>query len=290
MKSPEAALQGDVVAVLNTGSGSCDETSAEKIKAVFAAAGLGHTQIVAVDPAGLDAALSAAVVKADVLVVLGGDGTIGAAASKCAELGPLLIPLPGGTMNMLPKALYGNISWQEALAASLTKPALQEVSGGEINGHRFYCAAILGAPSLWADAREAVREGHLIEAAQKAVTATRRSLSDAVEYQFGEISGSAEAVAVICPLISEAMDSAERAFEAVALDPTTASAVFGLAFHAVYDGWRSDPSVTSVKATKVVVEGHGALPMILDGEKVQAGRKAVVNYLPIAFRTIVPKV
>jgi hypothetical protein len=30
--------------------------------------------------------------------------------------------------------------------------------------------------------------------------------------------------------------------------------------------------------------------MILDGEKVQAGRKAVVNYLPIAFRTIVPKV
>jgi diacylglycerol kinase family enzyme len=119
MKSPEAALQGDVVAVLNTGSGSCDETSVEKIKAVFAAAGLGHSQIVAVDPAGLDAALSAAVVKADVLVVLGGDGTIGAAASKCAELDPLLIPLPGGTMNMLPKALYGNMSWQEALAASL---------------------------------------------------------------------------------------------------------------------------------------------------------------------------
>jgi diacylglycerol kinase family enzyme len=288
MKSPYDALQGEIVAVLNTGSGSCDETSSTKIKAVFEAAGLDHAEIVVVDPAGLDAALDSAVAKAKVVVVLGGDGTIGTAANKCGEHGPMLIPLPGGTMNMLPKALYGNLSWQDALTATLAKPKLQEVSGGEIDGHRFYCAAILGAPSLWADAREAVREGHLLQAAQKAVTATRRSLSDAVDYQFGQVSGSAEAVAVICPLVSEAMDGGERAFEAVALDPTTASALFGLAFHAVYDGWRNDSSVTSVKAIKVVVEGHGALPMILDGEKVHAGRKAVVNFLPIAFRPIVP--
>ncbi len=285
----EHALRGPVIAVLNTGSGSCDDTSADHAKAVFAEAGLAHAEIVPVDPAGLDAALDTAVSKAKVLVVLGGDGTIGTAATKCGENGPLLIPLPGGTMNMLPKALYGNLSWQEALAATLAKPKLQKVSGGEVGGHRFYCAAILGAPSLWADAREAVRGGHLLEAAQKAVTATRRSLTDAVQYNFGDVSGSAEAVAIICPLISEAMDPDELALEAVALDPTTAAGLFGLAFHAAYDGWRNDPSVTRVKARKVVVEGHGAIPAILDGEKVRTGRIAVVTFLPVAFRAIVPE-
>jgi diacylglycerol kinase family enzyme len=288
MRSPQEALRGEIVAVLNTGSGSCDGTSTEKIRCVFAEAGLAHAHVVSVDPAGLETALDSAVAKAQVLVVLGGDGTIATAANKCGGQGPLLIPLPGGTMNMLPKALYGNLSWQEALAATLAKPTLQPVSGGEIDGHRFYCAAILGAPSLWADAREAVREGHLLDAAQKAFTATRRSLSDDVDYQFGQVAGSAEAVAVICPLISEAMEPEERAFEAVALDPTTAAGLFGLAFHAVYDGWRNDASVTSVKAVDVIVEGHGTLPMILDGEKVRAGRKAKVRFLPTAFDAIVP--
>jgi diacylglycerol kinase family enzyme len=244
--------------------------------------------VVTVDPAGLTAALDAAIAKAKVLIVLGGDGTIGTATTRCGETGPLLIPLPGGTMNMLPKALYGTRSWQDALAATLAAPRVQKVSGGELDEHRFYCVAILGAPSLWADAREAVREGDLLDAAKKAVTATRRSLSDAVEYDFGETSGSGDAVAIICPLISDSLEGHEAALEAVALDLTTATALFGLAFHAAYDGWRNDPSVTRVTTCKVTVAGHGGLPTILDGEKVRVGRKAEVRFLPVAFRALVP--
>lgn len=241
-----------------------------------------------VDPSSLSAALDAAIAKAKVLVVLGGDGTIGTAATRCGEAGPLLIPLPGGTMNMLPKALYGTRNWRDALAATLAAPRIQKVSGGQIDTHRFYCAAILGAPSLWADAREAVREGDLVDAAKMAVTATRRSLSDAVNYDFGEVSGSADAVSVICPLVSEALEGHEPALEAVALDPKTAAGLFGLAFHAAYDGWRNEPSVTCVKTQKVLVTGHGAIPTILDGEKVRVGRKAEVTFLPVAFRALAP--
>lgn len=191
-------------------------------------------------------------------------------------------------MNMLPKALYGQRTWQDALTAILASPQLQEVSGGELDEHRFYCAAILGAPSLWADAREAVREGHILDAAKKAVTATRRSLSDAVKYDFGKASGSAEAVAVICPLVSAAMKGQEPGFEAVALDPKTAAGLFGLAFHAAYDGWRSDDSVTCITTSRVTVTGHGTLPVILDGEKVSVDRKAEILFLPVAFRALVP--
>jgi diacylglycerol kinase family enzyme len=281
-------LGGPIVAILNTGSGSCDANSQIQAEAAFAAAGLEDVEVITVDPAGLVAALDAAIAKAKVLVVLGGDGTIGTAATRCGPTGPLLIPLPGGTMNMLPKALYGQRSWQDALAATLAEPRLQKVSGGQLAKHRFYCAAILGAPSLWADAREAVREGHILDAAKKAVTAARRSLSDAVKYDFGKASGSAEAVAVICPLVSDALEGHEAGLEAVALDPTTATGLFGLAFHAAYDGWRNDASVTCITTTKVTVTGHGALPTILDGEKVRVGRKAEIRFLPVAFRALVP--
>ena len=52
--------------------------------------------------------------------------------------------------------------------------------------HAFFVAALFGAPTLWAEAREAAREGHLLDAAQKSVTAARRSLSEPLEYEFGE--------------------------------------------------------------------------------------------------------
>lgn len=289
MKTPHLALSGKIVAVLNTGSGSCDEASADQARVLLDDAGFKSAQIISVGPAELEGALRSAVDTADVLIVLGGDGTIGTAAGLCQGDGaPLLIPLPGGTMNMLPKALYGARSWQDALAATLNAPAIQEVSGGDLAGKRFYCAAILGAPSLWADAREAVREGHLLEAAQRAVTATKRSLTDAVEYEFGATKGSADAVAVICPLVSGALKDDERTLEAVALDPSTAVGLFGLAFHAAFDGWRNDASVTRVKARTVRVEGHGDLPVLLDGEKVEVGATATISFVPRAFRSLVP--
>ncbi|WP_454762147.1 diacylglycerol/lipid kinase family protein [Caulobacter segnis] len=282
------ALAGRVVAVLNTASGSCDETSESQARQIFAEAGLDAVEIHVVTPSEIVETLKAAIADADVLVVLGGDGTIASAASLCGHDGPYLIPLPGGTMNMLPKALYGGGDWQAALTATLAAPQIRRVSGGETDGQRFYCAAIFGAPSLWADAREAVREGDLVEAAKRAVTATRRSLSDAIAYEFGDRRGSADAVAVICPLISQVMDGKEAAFEAVALDPGTAAGLFGLAFHAAFDGWRNDPSVTRAKVKCVHVLAHGEIPAILDGEKVEIERHAKVTFLPMAFRALVP--
>ena len=288
MSDVQEALGGRVVAVFNTASGSCDASSETAARKIFSEAGLSDVSIQMVGPSEVGEALKIAVANADVLVVLGGDGTIGSAASLCGDAGPYLIPLPGGTMNMLPKALYGPGNWQDALQATLADPELKNVSGGEAEGHRFFCAAILGAPSLWADAREAVREGHLLEAAQKAVTAARRSLSDAIEYEFGDKKGSAEAVAVICPLISQDMDCDEPALEAVALDPSTAAGLFGLAFHAAFDGWRKDTSVTRAKVKCVDVRAHGDIPVILDGEKVQIDREVKITFIPTAFRAIVP--
>ena len=289
MSDAKAALQKRIVAVLNIGSGSCDANSAAQAKAAFEQAGLSHAQVVSVEPADLDKALDDAAANADVLVVLGGDGTISAAATRCGGSGALLIPLPGGTMNMLPKALYGARPWREALAQTLADPKVHEVSGGKAGDHPFFCAAILGAPSLWAQAREAARKGDVVEAVKRSVTATRRSLTESLDYDFGGGStGSAEAVVVICPTIAKDMNPDEPTLEAAAVDPETAAQLFGLAFHAAFDGWRNGASVSLAKVKTLRVAGHGEVPAILDGETVRLGRAVDISFLPVAFRALTP--
>ncbi|MDB5484010.1 MAG: diacylglycerol kinase related protein [Caulobacteraceae bacterium] len=284
-----AILQKRIVAVLNIGSGSCDANSAAQAKAVFDQAGLSHAKVVAVEPADLDKALDDAVANADVLVVLGGDGTISAAATRCGGAGALLIPLPGGTMNMLPKALYGGRPWREALADTLANPKVHDVSGGKADDRPFFCAAILGAPSLWAQAREAARKGAVVEAIKRSITATRRSLTESLDYDFGGgLTGSSEAVVVICPAIAKDMNPDDPTLEAAAVDPETAAGLFGLAFHAAFDNWRNGASVSLAKVKTLSVTGHGEVPVILDGETVRLGRTVGISFVPVAFRALAP--
>ncbi|MFI4972977.1 MAG: diacylglycerol/lipid kinase family protein [Caulobacterales bacterium] len=281
-----ASLSKRVIAVLNTDSASCDATTPVRIGEIFARAGLAHPEVISIGPPNLEKALEDAATKAEVVVVLGGDGTIRTAAMKCGKAGKLLIPLPGGTMNMLSRALYGDVSWEQALTNALAAPDVREVSGGSAEGQPFFCVAILGAPTLWADAREAIRRGRLFEAIKRSLTAIRRS-GEALHYQLGDqLSGTAEAVAVICPLVSMAMHKDEHSLEAAALDPTTAGAMFRLASHAIFDNWRDDPSVSRTKVKAVRVSGHGRVPVILDGEKAYMGRTVSVTFVPLAFRAI----
>src|SRR5690606_7752323 len=143
--------------------------------------------------------------KPDLLVVIAGDGTARAAAELCAQGGPMLAPLPGGTMNMLPYAIYGRRPWQDALADILQAGEERPLGGGQASGRIFLVAAILGAPALWAPAREAAREGKLGLALDRARRAWSRAFSSRLRVQLD--SGprrKAEAATFLCPLISKA--------------------------------------------------------------------------------------
>jgi diacylglycerol kinase family enzyme len=287
--SPGALLHQRLIAVLNTGSGGCDASATGKIGDIFSAAGLSHAEVVSVPPAQIEDALKRAANLAKVVVVLGGDGTIRSGAAHCSETDTLLVPLPGGTMNMLPRALYGSRPWPDALADTLLNPCVRNVSGGRVGSEPFFCAAILGAPSLWADAREALRRLEIVEATRRAITAIRRHAGEPLEYRLGDgAPGKAEAVAVICPLVSRAMGYDEPSLEAAAIEPVVASALFRLAFHAMFDDWRNDPAISLAKVTSIDVKGHGRVPVILDGERVRMGRAVRVEFVPLAFRALTP--
>ena len=96
-------------------------------------------------------------------------------------------------------------------------------------------------------------------------------------------------MAIVCPLISKVLDEHERCLEAAAIDTMTAGDALRLGFHALFDDWREDPSITRARVRTATVTGHGSLPVILDGERVKMGREVEVSFTPLAFRALVPK-
>ena len=227
----------------------------------------------------------------EVLVVLGGDGTIRTAAQACAEEGSHLIPLPGGTLNMLSRALYGDVSWEDALKNTLAAPSTRVLSGGRVADKRFFIAAIVGAPSLWAEARESIREGEIVDAIEKGSIAFQHMFETKVQYLISEkIKGEAEAVALICPLISEGMSDSEQALEAAVIDVEGAAEVIGLATAAAFGKWRDDRNILLTKTKRVAVQSSKNIPAILDGERVNLGRSAEITFVSGAVNVIVPAI
>jgi len=228
----------------------------------------------------------------DVLFVLAGDGTAGTIASRAGPDGPLVAPLPGGTMNMLPRALYGTADWKLALQRALEEGAPQCVAGGEVTDgevkQAFYCAAIMGSPALWAPAREAMRTGKLKLAWLYARRAFKRAFSGRLRFSLDQQpERRAEALVLISPMISRAMEE-NTGLEAAAMNPSDAMEAFRLAAHAVMDDWRQDPAVTTRATRNVTIRARSRIPAVIDGEPVLLRHEAKVRFIPKAFQALAP--
>lgn len=236
----------------------------------------------------IEQALRAAVDAApDVLAVLAGDGTARACAELCGPDGPVLAPLPGGTMNMLPRAVYGQLAWPEALSLAIRSGEPRPVGGGEVDGRPFLVAAILGAPALWAPAREAVREGRFGLALDRARNAFSRAFTGRLRYSFDRgVRRKAEALAFLCPLTSRAMESSAQALEAAALDPADALEAFRLGAQALLGDWRDDPSVEVTRCRVAQAWAAAPIPALVDGEPVQIDRAAQIVFRPNVVRVL----
>ena len=283
-------LELKVGVIINTSSGGCDLESEQKMLGILTGAGVVEPKVWCGEAKEMDRFFAeAAEQKREVLIVLGGDGTIRTAAEACAEKGSYLIPLPGGTMNMLPRALYGNVSWEEALKKMLTAPSTKVLSGGRVANKRFFIAAIVGAPALWTQPRESMREGNIADAIKKGSVAFRRMFEAKVQYLIsGGAKGETDGVALICPLISEEMSDSEQALEAAIIDVESAAEVIGLATTAAFGKWRDDRNILLTKTKRVNVQSSKDIPATLDGEKVNLRRSAEIDFVSRALTVLVP--
>jgi diacylglycerol kinase family enzyme len=276
--------------VANCASGSVGKTAPSELEQILAELGL-TANIHAPEREDITDSLKAAVAtKPDLLIVLAGDGTARAAAELCGPKGPIIAPLPGGTMNMLPHAIYGQRTWQEALTLTLTDGVERPVGGGEVDGQRFMVAAILGAPALWAPAREAARYGMARKAIRSARLALGRAFSGRLRYNLDNgPREKAEALIFMCPLTSSAMSDDESALEAAALDVKGAADAFRLGLHALIGDWRTAPSVDVERCQVARVWAAGGIPALLDGETVRLKALAEIRYIPKIARVLAPR-
>lgn len=276
-----------VEVVVNCASGGVGPAAPAEIEKILADFGV-DAHVCAPSSAELDACLRAAVDTApDLLVVLAGDGTVRAVAELCGPKGPVIAPLPGGTMNMLPHAIYGVRSWQDALRAALADGETLMLGGGEVEGSHFLAAAIFGSPALWAPAREAARYGHPRIAWMRARSALQRAFSGRLRYALDDARPEkAEALSFVCPLISRALDEDVPALEAAALDIKRLRDVVSLGFHAMRGDWREAPSVASKACRKARIWASEPIPAILDGEAVRLERSAIVTFRPDVVRVL----
>lgn len=286
--TPNVAIRR-VVVLVNPLSGSVGPRAAAEAEAIMAEYPC-ESQVVELAGETMDAQITAALSSTpDVLFVLAGDGTARAVASRAGPHGPLVAPLPGGTMNMLPKALYGTTDWKAALRAALESGAARSVSGGGVEGQAFYCAGIFGSPALWAPAREAMRTGKLGLAWTYGRRALRRAFSGKIRVELdGGKARRSEALALISPLISRAMDG-HIGLEAAAMNPADAAEVFRLAANALFSDWRHDPSVITQPARTIRIRARSRIPAVLDGEPVLLPHDTTVHFIARAFQALAPE-
>lgn len=282
---------GRIEAIVNCASGSVGPSAPGELEKLLSDHGL-TANICAPQTGELDACLRAAVDAApDLLIVLAGDGTARAAAQLCGPDGPVIAPLPGGTMNMLPHAVYGVRPWPEALKHALEEGRVRKIGGGEVEGQIFLVAGIFGSPALWAPAREAARHGQPKVAWMRARRAMRRAFTGRLRYTLdGGDRRKAEALVLMCPLTSRAMPDDARALEAAGLDVTGAADIFRLGVHAVAGDWRSAPNVDVEPCRLARVWAAHRIPAILDGESVSLSARAEVRFRPDIARVLaIPK-
>jgi len=280
-----------VEVVANVASGSVGKSAPAEIEKILSDYGL-SPHVWAPEPQDLVTCLRAAVDAApDLLIVLAGDGTARAAAELAGPDGPVIAPLPGGTMNMLPHAIYGQRSWQTALSIALDRGFERPIGGGEVDGHSFLVAAVLGSPALWAPAREAARFGKPKLAWMRARRALRRAFAGRLRYVLD--SGpreKAEALIFMCPLTSRVLNNDEAALEAAALDVKDTADAFRLGFHALTGDWRDAPGVEMAQCQIAHIWSAHGIPAMLDGESVQLRTLAEVRYTAKVARILaIPK-
>ena len=281
-----------VVMLINPLSGSVGPNAAEEALEILSRYAC-ETTVVSLEPGSFEAQIQAAFdEKPDALFVLAGDGTAGTIASRAGPDGPLVAPLPGGTMNMLPKALYGSSDWKTALKVSLEEGLAHDIAGGEVADgdvrRAFFCAAVFGAPALWAPAREAIRLRRLRLAWLYARRALKRAFTGRLRYALdNQPERRAEALVLIGPMISKAIDE-DAGLEAAAMNPKDAGEAFRLAAHALFDDWRLDPAVSTRPARRVRLRARSRIAAVIDGEPLLLHHEASVRFLPKAFRALAP--
>lgn len=155
--------------ICNTQSGSHDEAVRDQIAELCRTHGAPLVATFALPEDEIPDATELQLQRIDLLIVWTGDGTINAAATRAAGWGGAIVPLPGGTLNLLSKALHGDRPATEIVADAFDgKLRRCPIPTIESDGGTAFITIVAGPATRWAEVRETMRQDGLIEASRAA--------------------------------------------------------------------------------------------------------------------------
>jgi diacylglycerol kinase family enzyme len=159
---------------------------------------------------------------------------------------------------------------------------------GQVNDEFFYCAMLAGAPARLAEAREAVRHGELVKAVTAAAAAldTLNTMELTASYRDGYTFEREQlpTTSVIGALVGPMARNAEM--EIVALTDATPGAALNMIWSSFISDWRNAPGVTVVPGHSLKIESDSDIPVIVDGEHIDAGGTVRVKYIKEAAQCL----
>lgn len=238
-----------------------------------------------------DAVRTCAQSKCDVLGVWGGDGTIACALETLGAAGVPVLPLPGGTMNLLHRRVHGiaegaPIDWRDCFSRAMSDGKIMEISAGCLNDERrFYVGALFGELAGLSRAREAIREGKPIEAAEKATDVGAFDLETRLAFHEirGEetgMEGKATALAAFVP--EDGGDNLEIGW----INPDNLAQLAGLGFEIALGDWRSASGVEYHRwpSLRIFHTHEDEIEATLDGEPLRVPTASLLRIVPDAAR------
>jgi hypothetical protein len=158
---------GDTWLIYNGASGSHDDTGVQQLIAALGAAGHAPAKIIDCKDGtpGADAASAAGL---SLVVVHGGDGTISRTLAGLEGFAGAVLPLPGGTFNLLAREMFGErdpLAIVQLLRDGRLAPTRRQCIRGD--GVIAFAELLAGPGAKWADVREEMRDANLGEALAK---------------------------------------------------------------------------------------------------------------------------
>ncbi|MEI4505646.1 diacylglycerol kinase family protein [Sphingopyxis sp. CCNWLW253] len=267
--------------VCNLRSGSSDEALVGRLIEICDAAGAPLVRTVILPDDDLPSAASLEGDGIDLLLVLSGDGTVNATASKLETWRGAMLPLPGGTLNLFHKTLHGDRGPENILQDALAGKA-RRVHPPTIlcDAGRAYIGVIAGPTTAWAEVREQFRSlslSGLVETIPDAIDATLHG--DGVR-----IRGSDESFQAI-----NLTPKPDRILaEGLITDSAGSILSHGIAW--LGGDFREGPSVDLSERRTVVIESNGSIGLLLDGEPAElpSGATYRLEGSPLAFLATAP--
>jgi diacylglycerol kinase family enzyme len=278
-------------ALINPAAGGVTADGEAKLRAALNAAGLGMAAIATLDHAhSAEQMNEIADLAPDLFIVWGGDGTLRSALALVGQKTPNLLLLPGGTMNLLTKSIHGNHTWDKILADTVKAPRSVNLSAGDLNGERFYCAMLAGAPARFAEARESLRRGEIgnvvtgARVALEALQTIHLKASVGAGYRCADdrLPVTSFIGAMVGPLVKNGR------MEVAALTDTSTTGALNVMWTSFLSDWRAAPGVKIVESDTLIIDSEedDDIPVILDGETIETGSRIEVNFVEEAAQCL----